>query len=113
MRYIRALCDLPWWTGMPIFLLCNMLVPYGMYGYIAGSMGCLFGAWIFSKLVNYAQEPDTSGAAIVGLSVFFTSMYFFASDNTNYSLSYNTLFVARLVLGLGSSLMAFEGFKYK
>lgn len=112
MRYLHALLDLPWWTGLPILLISNTVIPkWGMHGYILGSIGFLFGSWIFSKLVNYAQIPDTSGAAIVGLSVFFSSMYYFTPNFLMWE--YGTLFVARLVLGLGSSLMAFEGFKYK
>jgi len=112
MRFIHALLDLPWWTGLPILLISNTLIPeWGITGYILGSMGFLFGAWIFSKLVNYAQEPDTSGAAICGLTIFFGSMY----GLTDHFLAweYGTLFVARLVAGIFASLLAFEGFKYK
>jgi hypothetical protein len=114
MRYIHALFDLPWWTGLPIFLLCNIIVPYGLSGYITGCIGCLFGAWIFSKLLNYDVNPDTcdgSGVAISFISLFLGCMYYF----TWYCLSwkFDTLFVVRTVTGMLTSLIAFGGFKYK
>lgn len=116
MRFIHALFDLPWWTGLPIFFLCNLLVPVGMYGYIGGSIGCLFGAWIFSKLISYVTSKDGSAPVIVCLPIFFGSMYFFANNNigyyTGHNLSYEALFVVRTVIGLMASLTAFEGFKY-
>lgn len=116
MKFIHALFDLPWWTGLPIFLLSNLLIPMGLGGYIAGCIGFLFGAWIFSKLVNYTELPDTYGEAIIGFIVFFASMYFFASKVSLPPLSLletNGLYVTRTVLGLASSLVAFEGFKHK
>jgi hypothetical protein len=51
MRPLKFLTDLPWWTGLPIFLVGTAAV---LFFYPLGIIVALFGAWTFYKLM----EPD-------------------------------------------------------
>jgi hypothetical protein len=70
MRPIHFLFDLPWWTGLLVFLLGNLMVSHW---YIVGLPICLFGAWTFSKLLPPVDHPEV-GFAIIGFPLFFLAM---------------------------------------
>lgn len=74
MRPIRAITDLPWWSGLPIFLLGNLIVPHmNLLGFIIGVSICLMGCWVFSKLL---APTDYSNPVIAsfGMLLFFVIM---------------------------------------
>jgi hypothetical protein len=62
MRSITFLFDLPWWTGLPIFLLGSGCV---VWFYPLGILIALFGAWTFFKLMQPA-ELNGPAFAIIG-----------------------------------------------
>jgi hypothetical protein len=112
MRPIRYLLDLPWWTGLLIFLLGNAMVPYW---YIGGLPICLFGAWTFSKLLPPVDHPEV-GLAIIGFPLFFLAMLIpdqFAFQSALLDLlnaaSPKVLFGIRAALGIGVGFLAFQG----
>jgi len=107
VRIIRAISDLPWWTGLPIFLVGNLIAPIPYIGFIFGLMICLFGCWIFSKLL----KPDPyaeSGRAIIGMVFVASSLWFIDRDFIDYS--FGTLYVIRTVIGLSFGVYGFQGF---
>lgn len=112
MRPIRYILDLPWWIGLIIFLLGNLIV--GHY-YIVGMPVCLFGAWTFSKLLAPEDYPEV-GFAIVGFPLFFLVMlipYQVAFEAPWGSwlngVSSKILFGVRAALGIGVGFIAFRG----
>ncbi len=112
MRPIRYLLDLPWWIGLLIFLLGNLLVGHW---YIIGLPVCLFGAWTFSKLLTPEDSPEI-GCAIVGFPLFFLVMLIphqFAFETSWASwmngASPKFLFGIRAALGIGVGFIAFRG----
>ena len=112
MRTIRYILDLPWWVGLPIFLLGNLVVGHC---YILGVPICLFGAWTYSKLLKPNDDPD-SFPAIVGFPLFFLVMLVpreFSFDNEWFSwlngTSTTVLFGTRAALGILAGFIAFQG----
>jgi len=107
MRMLRVISDLPWWSGLPIFLIGNLIVPYGIVGYTIGLCVCLFGCWIFSKLV---KKDEYSGGmnAIMGIPIFALLMFFM--NQSFIPFNWDTLYVIRACAGLFVGFLAFEGF---
>lgn len=112
MRPIRYLFDLPWWVGLIIFLLGNLIVAHW---YIVGLPVCLFGAWTYSKLLPPSDEPNVF-AAIVGFPLFFLTMLIpdaFSFDSLLVSwlngITETVLFGIRAALGIGVGFLAFQG----
>jgi hypothetical protein len=114
MRPIKFFFDLPWWTGLPIFLLGTSAV---LWFYPIGIIIALFGAWTFFKLMKPA-DLDGPGFAIVGFPLFFLSMliperFSFEMpmiDLLNH-LSPTVTYGLRAALGLASSFIAFQSFR--
>lgn len=108
------LTDLPWWTGLPIFLAGAALV---VYWYIIGVMISLFGAWTFSKLLARG-ELNGIGFALTGLPLFFATMLIPAKfsievpvfDLLNH-LSATATYATRSALGLATAFIAFQSFR--
>ncbi len=109
MRILRAISDLPWWTGLPIFLLGNVLIPFGVWGFITGFIICLVGSWIFSKLLKYNEEDSDDSYAIIGIPLFAALMFF--TTQSFIAMNYDTLYGIRTVLGLFFGLNTFKGFR--
>jgi hypothetical protein len=65
MRPLIFLTDLPWWTGLPIFLIGTGAV---LLFYPLGIIIALFGAWTFYKLMEPSdwKEPGVIMAGSVG-----------------------------------------------
>jgi len=106
------LLDLPWWVGLLIFLLGNLIVSHW---YIVGLPVCLFGAWTYSKLLPQVDDP-TVGCAIVGFPLFFLTMLIpdqFTFENEWFAFMNGTsakfLFGVRAALGIGVGFLAFQG----
>ena len=112
MRIIRYIFDLPWWVGLPIFLVGNLLVPFGLFWYIVGLMISLFGCWTFSKLLK-VDEYAESGRAIICIPIFALIMWFANESFINEFVvcSFGTLYVLRTVGGLFFGLIGFQGFR--
>jgi len=109
MRILRAITDLPWWTGLPIFLLGNILIPFGVWGFISGLIICLLGSWILSKLLSYNEEDADDSYAIIGIPLFAALMFF--TNQKFIEMDYDTLYGIRTVLGLFFTLNTFKGFR--
>ena len=112
MRYIRYILDLPWWAGLPIALFGNLLVPFGLIGYIIGLVIFLFGCWTFSKLLK--EDPDAnSGRAIICIPMVALVLWVINDSFINewMVVSFGTLFVLRLVIGMFCGLIGFQGFR--
>lgn len=109
MRILRAISDLPWWTGLPIFLVGNLLIPFGIWGYITGFIICLFGSWVFSKLLKYVESDCDDSYAIIGISLFASLMFF--TKQEFFDLRYDTLYGIRTVIGLFLGFNTFRGFR--
>tara|TARA_B110000495_G_C22766486_1_gene448663 strand:- start:121 stop:450 length:330 start_codon:yes stop_codon:yes gene_type:complete len=107
MRVLRAISDLPWWSGLPIFLTGNLIVPYGLLGYIIGLCICLFGCWIFSKLVK-RDEYSGGSNAIIGIPIFALLMFFM--NGSFIPFEWDTLYAIRACCCLFVGFLAFEGF---
>lgn len=114
MRPIRYLLDLPWWAGLLIFLGGNWLTPHL---YFAGMPVALFGAWTFSKLLHYDDDPFIA-AAIVGVPLFFLVMlipgrFSFETPIVNLlnHLNSTVTYALRAALGMSSALVAFQGIR--
>lgn len=112
MRPIRYILDLPWWAGLAIFLVGNLVVPHY---YLIGMPITLFGAWTFSKLLRY-DDSDEIGFALVGLPLFFVVMLI--PDRYAFETPYVDLlnhitpkvnYAIRASLGMMVSLIAFRG----
>ena len=108
------LMDLPWWTGLPIFLAGTAVV---VHWYAIGVIVALFGAWTFAKLTQPSEFKEI-GFAIIGFPLFFASMLI----PTRFSIEVPVLdllndlsatanFAARSALGLASSFIAFQSFR--
>jgi hypothetical protein len=112
MRYIRYIFDLPWWVGLPIFLFGNLLVPFGLFGYIIGLIISLFGCWTFSKLLKIDEYADAT-MAIVCIPLIAFIMWFVNERFIDpfIACSFGTLFVLRTVGGLFLGLIGFQGFR--
>lgn len=112
MRYIRYIVDLPWWVGLPIFLVGNLLVPRGLFGYIIGLIVCLFGCWTFSKLLK-VDEYVEAGRAIVCIPIVAFIIGFVNEPFIDpiIDCSFATLFVLRTIAGLFFGMIAFQGFR--
>lgn len=114
MRPIKFFFDLPWWTGLPIFLLGTGAV---LWFYPVGIIIALFGAWTFFKLMQPA-ELNGPVFAIVGFPLFFLSMliperFSFETpviDLLNH-LSPTATYAMRSALGLATSFIAFQSFR--
>lgn len=112
MRPIRYLLDLPWWSGLVIFLVGNLIVGHF---YVLGLPVCLFGAWTFSKLLPPRDDPEVA-CAIIGFPLFFLIMlipdrFTFANALISWlnHLSPTLLFGVRAALGIGVGFIAFQG----
>lgn len=114
MRPIQFLSDLPWWTGLPIFLVGTAAV---LLFYPLGLLIALFGAWTFYKLM----EPDDfkePGFALVGFPLFFLAMLIPARfsletpvlDLLNH-MTPTVTYSARSALGLATAFIAFRSFR--
>ena len=114
MRPLKFLADLPWWTGLPIFLIGTAIV---VFLYPLGIVVALFGAWTFFKLT----EPDTfkePGFALVGFPLFFLVMLIPDQftlqtpvlDFLNH-LSATVTYATRSALGLATAFIAFRSFR--
>lgn len=112
MRILRAISDLPWWMGLLIFLVGNLIIPFGSFGYIVGIIPCLFGCWIFSKLV----KPDPyaeGGRAIMFLPLTILALWVLTPGPLSYvglQFEFLTLYVLRIFFGVGCGFTAFQGF---
>lgn len=109
MRLLRAISDLPWWTGLPIYFLGNFLTEGNLFFFSIGIIMCLFGSWVFSKLLNYKESHVTF--TIIGIPVFIFMMKAAADlgDSPNYTSE--DAFVFKAMVGLFLSLIAISGFK--
>lgn len=114
MRPFKFLFDLPWWTGLPIFLWGTAIV---VHWYAIGLVVALFGAWTFSKLMPSSDFKEI-GCAIIGFPMFFASMLIPARFSTDLpvldllnGLSTTATYATRSALGLASSLIAFQSFR--
>ena len=114
MRPFQFLFDLPWWTGLPVFLAGTALV---VHWYAIGVIITLFGAWTFSKLMARG-ELNGIGFAIAGFPLFFASMLVprqFAFDlpvlDLLNHLSPTTTYAMRSACGLATALLAFQSLK--
>jgi hypothetical protein len=112
MRPIRYLFDLPWWTGLLIFLMGNLVVPHW---YIPGLFVCLFGGWTFSKLLPPVEDPELF-PAVVGFPLFFLIMlipdkFAFTTPGLDLmnAISPKILYGIRAALGIGVGFIAFQG----
>ena len=112
MRPIRYIFDLPWWTGLLIFLLGIAIVPYW---YIGGLPICLFGTWTYSKLLPPVEHPEV-GLAIIGFPLVFLAMLIPAKFAfTDVWLSFmnefspKVLYGVRAASGIGIGFLAFQG----
>ena len=114
MRPIRYILDLPWWVGLPIFLAGNTIAPHI---YLIGMPIALFGAWTFSKLMKFADDPRI-GCAIIGFPLFFLAMLI--PDRFSLHTPYIDLlnhiapkvnFTIRAALGMMIALIAFCGIR--
>ena len=112
MRILRAISDLPWWSGLPIFLLGSLIVPYGLFWYIIGLMVSLFGCWIFSKLLPPEEYPEAMWGAMGMLA--YLMVMLIPNELTVLDISISTLFLyaVRSALGLFIGFIMFnQGFK--
>jgi|TARA_R110002110_G_scaffold184875_2_gene391767 hypothetical protein len=107
MKFLRAISNLPWWCGLPTFLFGNLIVPYGITGYVIGLCICLFGCWVFSKLVK-RDEYSGGLSAVMGVPIFGLLMFFI--NEAFIPFNWDTLYVIRSCAGLFVGLLAFEGF---
>lgn len=107
MRILRAISDLPWWTGLPIFLIGNFIITIPYIGYVIGLTVCMFGCWVFSKLLKPDEYAD-SGRAIVCLPIMAISLWFLDRDFLDWS--YGTLYTLRTAIGLFLGFISFQGF---
>lgn len=112
MRPIRYLLDLPWWVGLPIFMVGNWLTGYF---YMPGVPVCLFGIWTFSKLLK-PNDLCEVGFAIAGFPLFFLVMllpreFSFESDWLSWlnDASATTLYGIRAALGILTGFVACLG----
>jgi len=112
LRPIRYITDLPWWVGLILFLIGNIIVPDH---YLVGMPMCLFGAWTFSKLIKYDDYHEV-GAAFIGFPVFFLVMLIpdqFTLETPVIDLlneiPQKVNFTIRAALGMLISLIAFQG----
>jgi hypothetical protein len=114
MRPLKFLADLPWWTGLPIYLVGTAAV---LLFYPLGIIVALFGAWTFYKLM----EPDDyklPGFALIGFPLFFLAMLIPANfsietpvlDLLN-GLSTTVTYATRSALGLATAFIAFRSFR--
>lgn len=118
MRFIRALTDLPWWCGLPIFLVGTLIVPLGIFGYMVGISISLFGCWIFSKLLEPNKYKEVS-SAICCLVFFFLVMgipyrFSFSNDWVSFMnhISPTILYITRSSLGIFFGMLTFNnGFR--
>ena len=120
MRFIRIIFDLPWWSGLPIFLVGCAIVPhFTIIGYIVGLVISLFGCWIFSKLLNTDGEFRNISVACIFLTCFMLTMkipysFDFATEWLAFlnSMSPTLLYVIRASGGLFFAFLAFvRGFR--
>ena len=112
MRPIRYLLDLPWWAGLVIFLLGNMVAASC---YVVGLPVCLFGTWTYSKLLAADDDPVV-GCAMIGFPLFFIVMlipdkFSFANVWASWlnGMTPTVLFGIRAALGIGVGFLAFRG----
>jgi hypothetical protein len=114
MRPFQFLFDLPWWTGLPIFLAGTALVTHA---YPIGVTVALFGIWTFYKLMEPESFKDPY-FAMVGFPLFFLAMlipirFSFETpvlDLLN-ELGKTTTYAIRSALGLATALFAFRSFR--
>jgi hypothetical protein len=114
MRPLKFLADLPWWSGLPIFLIGTAAV---LLFYPLGIIIALFGAWTFYKLM----EPDDyklPGFALIGFPLFFLAMLIparFSLEtpvlNLLNHLSATATYGIRSALGLATAFIAFRSFR--
>lgn len=119
MKVLRYIFDLPWWTGLPIFLGGNFLFHenYELWGYLMGMGMCLFGGWTFSKLLKY-DEFTMSNPAVVGLPLVLLSGWYlknpYVSDICyliNYpQLEFTELYILRSAIMFFLTLYSIKGF---
>jgi hypothetical protein len=108
MRIIRALSDLPWWVGLPIFLIGNFIITIPYIGFVVGICICMFGCWIFSKLLR-PDEYASSSRAIICLPIMALSLWFLNEQFIDW-MSYGTLYTIRTAIGLFLGFISFQGF---
>ena len=114
MRPLKFLTDLPWWTGLPIYLVGTAAV---LLFYPLGIIIALFGAWTFYKLMEPSDWKEP-GFVIIGLPLFFLAMLIPARfsletpglDLLNH-LSTTATYGIRSALGLATAFIAFRSFR--
>lgn len=114
MRPLKFLTDLPWWSGLPIFLVGTAAV---LLVYPLGIIVALFGAWTFYKLMSPSDWKEP-GFALIGLPLFFLAMLIPARfsletpglDLLNH-LSTTATYATRSALGLATAFIAFRSFR--
>lgn len=107
MRILRALSDLPWWGGLLIFMMGNLIIPIPYIGFICGCPACLFGCWVFSKLL----KPDDSaqcGRAIICVPLLVLVLWFTNVEFLDWG--WGTLYTVRLSIGMLLGMCGFQGF---
>lgn len=113
MRPLKFLTDLPWWSGLPIFLVGTAAV---LLVYPLGLIVALFGAWRFYKLMAPSDWKEP-GFALIGLPLFFLTMLIPSRfsleipvlDLLNH-LSTTITYGLRSALSLASAFIAFRSF---
>jgi hypothetical protein len=114
MRILKFLADLPWWTGLPVFLTGTAIVAHW---YPVGLIVSLFGAWTFYKLMEPGDFKEP-GFALVGFPLFFAAMLIPAKFHTQMpllgflnDLSTTVTYATRSALGLVTGFMSFRSFR--
>ena len=112
MRYIRYITDLPFWVGLPIFLVGSLLTAFGLFWYIVGLIICFFGCWTFSKNLK-ENECASSGQAIICLPIMAICLWFINNHFIDPFIvcSFGTLFVFRTVSAMFFGFFGFQGFR--
>ena len=114
MRPLKFLTDLPWSTGLPIFLIGTGAV---LLFYPLGIIIALFGAWTFYKLMEPSDWKEP-GCAIIGFPLFFLAMLIPAQfsletpilDLLNH-LSATATYGIRSAFSLATAFIAFRSFR--
>jgi hypothetical protein len=111
MRIIRVIRDLPWWTGFPIIMIGNLVIPYDMWGITIGCFLYVFGCWVFSKLL-IKDEYASGGRAILCFPIALFILWIFNNPIDLwlcYISEYKDLYMIRLFLALPFGLIGSQG----
>lgn len=114
MRPLKFLTDLPWWSGLPIFLAGTAAT---VLFYPLGIIVALFGAWTFYKLMEPSDWKEP-GFALIGLPLFFLAMLIparFSLETPGIDLlnglSSTATYGIRSAFSLATAFIAFRSFR--